>query len=61
VTETIELRHVRTSDFIAERLEYEADQMPPSYKDKADLLRAQANILRIDKSERMIWVREKYL
>jgi hypothetical protein len=40
------MRVIRVDDYVAERLEAQADEMPPSYKEQADLLREQAQVFR---------------
>jgi hypothetical protein len=51
-------RLVRVVDFVAESLEQEAAKMPPSYKDRADALRAAAKMYRELDNPRMIRVWE---
>jgi hypothetical protein len=48
------LRSIRVSDFVAEILEAEADRIPPSCKDRAVILRAQAKLFRGDDRKEVI-------
>jgi hypothetical protein len=51
-----ELREVTVGEIVAEGLEREANLMPPSYKEQADLLRKQAALYREhDKKVVRIW------
>jgi hypothetical protein len=52
-------RIIRADDFVAESLETEAKGMPPSYKERADILRNAAKIFRESKSTKMIRVWEE--
>ena len=52
-------RTVRADDFVAESLEHDANAMPPSYKDRADILRNAAKIYRESKNPKTIRVWEE--
>jgi hypothetical protein len=47
-------RVIRVADFVAESLEAEANKLPHSRKDQADLLRKQAAIMRESEDTKMV-------
>jgi hypothetical protein len=49
-----ELRAIRVDDWVAELLETEADRMPPSYKEQADILRKQAQNYRNSSNTKIV-------
>ena len=57
VGKSVELRHIRVDDFIAEMFEKEADGLPKSEDKRAQVLRDTAQIFRASSNPKMIWVR----
>jgi hypothetical protein len=52
-------RLVRVADFTAETLDEEANKMPPSYKEQAEILHRMADNFRRSENPKMIWVWEE--
>jgi hypothetical protein len=52
-------RIVRVDDYIAEQLERQADEMPPSFADRANGLRESAQIFRRSQSNRFVTIVEE--
>lgn len=53
-----EARVATVGEYIAEELEAEANRMPPSYKDQADILRRSAAFMRREGSKKLVRVLE---
>ncbi|MGH9435192.1 MAG: hypothetical protein ACRD06_04245 [Terriglobia bacterium] len=51
-------RYTTVGEYVAEELEAEADRMPPSYKDQADLLRGSAAFMRQRGSRKLVRILE---
>lgn len=51
-------RQVRLDDFLADVFEREADKLPPSYREIAEIYRKRADAYRKSKSREMILIRE---
>ena len=52
-------RIVTVGEYIAEELEAEANRMPPSYKNQADILRRSAAFMRREGSKKLVRVLEE--
>jgi hypothetical protein len=59
MTDVYELRVVRVDDLTAEALEKEASQMPPHFREKAEVLRYQAKLFRESKNTQIVHVWRK--
>ena len=52
------VRRITVGELVAEELEAEANRMPPSYKDQADILRRSAAFMRREGSKKLARVLE---
>ena len=52
-------RLVRVVDFTAETLDEEANRMPPSYKERAEILHKMADELRKSSNPKTVWIWEE--
>lgn len=61
LAEETKVRRMRVVDFVAELLEAEANAMPPSCKEHADILRKQAQTFREWDNPNMVTVRVRHV